>query len=115
MESLRSINPAVPTIILTGHGSVESAVEAMRRGAYSYLTKPFEPGDLLLQIERALENRKLATENVKGLKDLLDERYDFANIVAAAPRCARSSMSFRALPSSIPPSTFTARAVPAKN
>jgi two-component system response regulator GlrR len=71
----------VPTIILTAHGSIESAVEAMRRGAYSYLTKPFEPSDLLLQIDRALENRKLNYE-IKRLKDMLNERYDFANIIA---------------------------------
>ncbi len=49
--------------------------------AYSYVTKPFEPADLLLQIERALENRKLNSE-IKRLKDILYERYDFANIIA---------------------------------
>ena len=54
MEQFREINPDVPTIILTAHGSIENAVDAMRRGAYSYVTKPFVPADLLLQIERAL-------------------------------------------------------------
>ena len=81
MEQFGGVNPDVPTIILTAHGSIESAVEAMRRGAYSYLTKPFEPADLLLQIERALENRKLNHE-IQRLKDILHERYDFANIIA---------------------------------
>jgi two-component system response regulator GlrR len=81
MENIRAIRPDIPTIILTAHGSIESAVEAMRRGAYSYLTKPFEAGDLLLQIERALENRKLSSE-IKRLKELLNERFDFANIIA---------------------------------
>src|SRR5687767_7574327 len=81
MEEFRGINPDIPTIILTAHGSIQSAVEAMRRGAYSYLTKPFEPSDLLLQIERALENRKLNYE-IQRLKDILHERYDFANIIA---------------------------------
>ncbi len=71
----------MPTIILTAHGSIENAVEAMRRGAYTYVTKPFEPADLLLQIERALENRKLNSE-IKRLKEILNERYDFANIIA---------------------------------
>jgi len=60
-------------------------VEAMRRGAYSYLTKPFEPGDLLLQIERALENRKLNSE-IKRLKGLLHEQFDFANIIARSAK-----------------------------
>ena len=81
MDEFRGIHPDVPTIILTAHGSIESAVEAMRRGAFSYLTKPFEPTDLIMQIERALENRKLNCE-IKRLKDIINERYDFANIIA---------------------------------
>jgi two-component system response regulator GlrR len=81
MENVHAITPDVPAIILTAHGTIGTAVEAMRKGAYSYLTKPFEPGDLLLQIERALEHRRLNCE-IKRLKGLLEERFDFANIVA---------------------------------
>ncbi|MGH8546625.1 MAG: sigma-54-dependent transcriptional regulator, partial [Gammaproteobacteria bacterium] len=81
MEELRGIDPDVPAIILTAHGSIESAVEATRRGAYNYLTKPFDHGYLLLQIERALENRRQNRE-IKWLKDILHERYDFDNIIA---------------------------------
>jgi len=62
MEELHLISPDLPVLILTAHGSIESAVEAMKRGAYGYVTKPFEFRDLLLQIERALENRRLASE-----------------------------------------------------
>ncbi len=72
---------SMPVIILTAYGSIESAVKAIKRGAYSYLTKPFEPRNLLLQIEKALENRKLTSE-VKRLKELLEERSNFSNIVA---------------------------------
>jgi two-component system response regulator GlrR len=57
----------------------------MRKGAYSYLTKPFEPQDLLLQIERALEHRRLNSE-IKRLKNLLEEKYDFANIIARSAK-----------------------------
>ncbi len=81
MEELHLIVPEMPVIILTAHGSIESAVEAIKKGAYSYLTKPFEPQELLLQIERALENRSLTSE-IKRLKGLLEERFDFPNIVA---------------------------------
>ena len=81
MEEFHLILPDIPVIILTAYGSIESAVEAMKRGAYSYLTKPFDPQDLLFQIERALENRRLTFE-IERLKGLLEERYDFANIVA---------------------------------
>src|SRR5215470_9830591 len=43
MEEVHAVTPDIPAIILTAHGTIESAVEAMRKGAYSYLTKPFEP------------------------------------------------------------------------
>jgi two-component system response regulator GlrR len=85
MEEFHLILPEMPVIILTAYGTIESAVEAMKRGAYSYLTKPFDPQDLLLQIERALENRRLASE-VQRLKGLLSERYDFSNIVAKSQK-----------------------------
>jgi two-component system response regulator GlrR len=88
MEELHLIAPEMPVIILTAYGSIESAVEAMKKGAYSYLTKPFNHQDLLLQIERALENRRLASE-IKRLKGLLEERYDFANIVARSEKMQR--------------------------
>ena len=88
MEELHLILPEMPVIILTAYGSIESAVEAMKRGAHSYLTKPFEPQDLLLQIERALENRRLTVE-IKRLKGLLEERYDFVNIVARSEKMKR--------------------------
>jgi two-component system response regulator GlrR len=81
MEELRQTSPDLPVIILTAHGSIESAVEAMRRGAHTYLTKPFDARELLLHIQRALESRRLSSE-VNRLKDLLAERFDFHNIVA---------------------------------
>ena len=85
MEELHLILPEMPVIILTAYGTIESAVEAMKRGAYSYLTKPFDPQDLLLQIDRALENRRLTSE-VQRLKGLLSEQYDFSNIVAKSEK-----------------------------
>jgi two-component system response regulator GlrR len=88
MEELHLVIPELPVIILTAYGSIESAVESMKRGAYSYLTKPFDPRDLLLQIERALENRRLTSE-VKRLEGLLQERYGFDNVVARSEKMQR--------------------------
>ncbi|MGZ8495705.1 MAG: sigma-54-dependent transcriptional regulator [Candidatus Binatia bacterium] len=85
MGELHAINPALPVIILTGYGSIESAVEAIKGGAYGYLTKPIDPRELQLQIARALENRRLASENVR-LKELLKEKFDFPNIVAKSDK-----------------------------
>ncbi len=81
MEELHLIVPDMPVIILTAHGSIENAVDAVKRGAFSYVTKPFKPQEMLCQIERALENSRLASE-VKRLKGLLKEKYDFPNIIA---------------------------------
>jgi two-component system, NtrC family, response regulator GlrR len=88
MEELHLINPDMPVIILTAYGSIESAVEAMRRGAFNYLTKPFDPRELLFQIENAFEKRRLSNE-IKRLKGLLKERYDFGNIVAKSEKMQR--------------------------
>jgi two-component system response regulator GlrR len=88
MEELHAMSPAMPVIILTAHGSIESAVEAMKRGATTYLTKPFDARELLLHIERALENRRLTSE-ISRLKGLLAERYGFENIVARSEAMQR--------------------------
>jgi len=88
MEKLHALFPGMPVIILTGHASVEGAVDAMKRGAYTYLTKPFDPRELILQIGRALESCKLASEN-QMLKGMLKEKYDFDNIVAKSDKMQR--------------------------
>ncbi len=85
MRELHSINPEMRVIILTGYGTVESAVQAMQEGAYSYLSKPFNTQELLLQISRALENRRLNSE-IQRLKGLLEQAYDFPNIVAKSAK-----------------------------
>ncbi len=85
MEEIHLMSPDLPAIILTAHGSIESAVEAMKRGAYTYLTKPFDARELTLHVDKALENRRLTSE-VNRLKGLLAERHDFKNIVARSKK-----------------------------
>ncbi|MHB8909252.1 MAG: sigma-54-dependent transcriptional regulator [Syntrophales bacterium] len=85
MQKIHLVMPELPVIILTAHGSIESAVEAMKQGAYSYVTKPFNARDLLLQVEKALENRVLKNE-IQRLKNFLEEEYDFGNIVARSEK-----------------------------
>jgi two-component system response regulator GlrR len=79
MQDIHSIVPDMPVIILTGYGSIESAVDAVKKGAYTYLTKPFDPGILVFEISRALENRRLVDE-ISRLRGLLRAKYDFTNI-----------------------------------
>ncbi|GJQ48043.1 putative DNA-binding response regulator in two-component system [Candidatus Kuenenia stuttgartiensis] len=72
--------PKLPIIIITAHGSIESAVEAMRRGAYSYIAKPFRNDDLAMQIKNALEKQRL-TQEIEYLRNQLDERNNFNPII----------------------------------
>ncbi len=80
MEDLLGINPEMPIIILTAYGSIEGAVEAMKGGAYGYLTKPFDFDGLLLQIRHCSEKNRLSKE-VERLKGLVQERYGLDNII----------------------------------
>jgi two-component system NtrC family response regulator len=74
LSAMREINPDLPVIILTAHGTFSRAVEAMKRGAYDFLPKPCEPDHLLLVIRKALEHKHLLTENIY-LKGELTERH----------------------------------------
>lgn len=88
MEKLHLINPDTPIIILTAYGTIESAVNAMQRGAYSYLTKPFDYRELLMHISNALEKKRLSGE-IKRLKAVIGEKYSFENIVAHSEKMQR--------------------------
>ncbi len=84
MELLRLVHrekPALPVIMLTAYGSVETAIEALKLGAYDYITKPFKVDELLITVRRALEHNKAITEN-EELKAQLGARYHLENIVA---------------------------------
>lgn len=88
MEEFHGQRPELPVIILTGFGTIENAVDAMKKGAYGYLTKPFDGRELALQISRALENRRLAVEN-RRLRSLLQENYGFSNIITRSEKMRR--------------------------
>ena len=57
LENIKKRKPEIPVIIYTGYGSVATAVEAMRKGASDYLTKPFSPDELMLSIKKALQHK----------------------------------------------------------
>jgi two-component system response regulator GlrR len=88
METLHEINPEMPIIILTAYGTIETAVEAMKRGAAGYVTKPFEYPDLLLQIQSSVEKSRL-TREIKRLRELVKERYGFENVIGNSEKMAR--------------------------
>jgi two-component system response regulator HydG len=77
---IKDYNPSIPVIIMTAYSSVESAVEALKSGAYDYLIKPLDFEVLKLTIERASEHAGLKEEN-RALKERLRSDYDIANII----------------------------------
>ncbi len=85
MQEIHAIEPRMPIIILTAHGNIPSAVEAMKKGAFSYLTKPYDPEELLITVERSLETGRLSKE-VERLQGTLETRYAFENIVAKSKK-----------------------------
>mgnify|MGYP000334763241 CR=1 FL=1 len=63
LTMLKDMDPFLPVVVISGHGTVETAVEAIRRGAYDYLEKPFKAEKLIVTIQRAMENAALKREN----------------------------------------------------
>lgn len=80
LQKVISETPGVPVIVLTGHGTVETAVEAMRVGAYDFLTKPLDLERLFLLVKRALQNRELALQR-RELERELESKLSFGNII----------------------------------
>ncbi len=85
MEELHQIDPEMPIIILTAYGTIKNAVQAIKKGAYNYLTKPFDDQELLLQIKNGLEKRSLSKE-VKRLRDMVKEKHGFENVVGKSKK-----------------------------
>lgn len=80
LKQIKRYNPAIPIVIMTAYSSVESAVEAIKAGAYDYLTKPLDFNALKITIERALEHTSLMAEN-RALKEQLRLGFDTQNII----------------------------------
>ncbi|MBI5854839.1 MAG: sigma-54-dependent Fis family transcriptional regulator [Nitrospirae bacterium] len=85
LEELLLINPALPVLVLTAHGSIPNAVEAMRKGAYGYLTKPFDVTELKVYIDKALTQQRMSRE-IQRLKSLVKELYGLENVVARSAK-----------------------------
>jgi len=77
LEKVKEIDPNIIPVVITGYATVESAVEAMKKGAYDFLPKPFTPEELRIIISRGLERRKLIleTESLRKEKKLIEENF----------------------------------------
>src|SRR6202047_1941926 len=85
LQAVKRTNANLPIIIMTAHGTVESAVEAMKVGASDYVLKPFSLAELMLVIRKELGTHQLREEN-RSLREALGKRYEYKNIVAQSDK-----------------------------
>ncbi len=85
MKDIRTIDPELPVIILTGARDIKLAVTAIKEGAFSYQTKPVDPDELYSNLEKSIKSRNLQIENIQ-LKEHLKEKYHFDSIVGNSGR-----------------------------
>lgn len=83
IRQLRTINSSIVVIIMTGFGTIESAVEAVKEGAFHYITKPFELDDVAMLVEKALAFKQIKSEN-EILKKQVKDKYNFENIIGCS-------------------------------
>ena len=88
LDAVNKIRPRTPVVMMTAYASAETAVEAMKKGAYDYISKPFNIEDLQLIIKNAVEKKRLADENTY-LKSALSSQHQFSNIVGKSPKMVK--------------------------
>jgi DNA-binding NtrC family response regulator len=80
LRAIRISNPTLPVVVITAFSSIDGAIEAMKFGAFHYIPKPFKNEEVVLTVNKALEQRRLSRENER-LKAELSEKYSYANII----------------------------------
>ncbi|HEX2835745.1 MAG TPA: sigma-54 dependent transcriptional regulator [Thermoanaerobaculia bacterium] len=80
LRATRIANPNLPVIVITASSSIDGAIEAMKQGAFHYIPKPFKNEEVVITVNKALEQRRLAHENER-LKSELSEKYAYSNII----------------------------------
>ncbi len=84
LDAVARRNPELPVLVLTAHGSIDTAVEAMRRGAFGFVTKPFHDHDLLQKVRHAVESHRLRRE-IAGLRRIVGASTEETRLVGVSP------------------------------
>jgi len=85
MKKAREIVPTISTVIITAHGTIQTAITAIREGAYDYVEKPFCPEKVELLIKNLVDHQNLIEENI-SLRRKVEDRYRFEGIIAKSPK-----------------------------
>ena len=88
MKQARAIVPTISTVIITAHGTIQTAITAIREGAYDYIEKPFCPEKVELLIKNLVEHHNLIEENIT-LRQKIEDRYNFEGIIAKSPKMVK--------------------------
>ncbi|MDY7038950.1 MAG: response regulator, partial [Thermodesulfobacteriota bacterium] len=80
LRRLKEISPEAEILMMTAYATVDTAVQAMKEGAYDYLVKPFDPDEIEIQIKKIVAHRELVLENIL-LRKKLEEKYDYDEII----------------------------------
>ena len=102
LRTTKSLHPTTSVILMTAFGSVNTAVEAMKHGAFDYVQKPFEIEEMEVKVEKALELKRLRHE-LEYLRTEQQESYDFERIVGNSRPCRKYSASCARWRRAIPP------------
>ncbi len=94
LGAVKEESPLTPVIIMTAYGTIETAVSAMKKGAYDFITKPFDIDHLLILIKRALENRRLITENLL-LREEFSSRLGLPTIIGKSENIREVARNIR--------------------
>src|SRR6266446_4629491 len=86
LAAVKAHNPLTPVIMMTAYGTIETAVKAVKEGAYDFLTKPFDPDHLLLLVAKALEKQRLVTENIVLKDELVKQQLKFPRVLGKSPK-----------------------------
>lgn len=94
LKHVATVTPGIPVIILTGHGSIDAAVDAMRHGAYDFLTKPLNLDQLGMIVKRALESREMKLEH-QELKKSVQTKAAFRDMIGTSPAMQKIQETIR--------------------
>ena len=89
LRSVKDLSPDTEVVLMTAYGQVSQAVEALKAGAYNYVTKPFEPEEMILTLQKAME-RKSLRERTENLEREVEEKFGFSQIIGESDAMQRT-------------------------